>query len=374
LTSNKTILVIGGTGHFGGRICRRLLGEPNTNLVVSSRSISSAQNLSKELKQIAPDYEVTAASLDQCSDNFERDLEKISPDIVIHTVGPYQGQNYRVAEACVAAKSHYLDLADGREFVEGFAQLDALAKEAGVLLVSGASTLPGLSSAVVDHFRNEFQLIRSINVSIAPAHQTPRGIGTISAVLSYCGKPFKVLENGKQITRYGWQDLRWQQYPDLGKRLSAACDVPDLSILPGYLPGIQTVTFHAALEARWEQLALWCMGWLTRSGVITDWSKLIPLFNIISEKLIRLGSDKGGMHIHFSGIGKDEAPKDIKWFLTAKNNHGPEIPCIPAVILARKLVTDEIRTRGALPCLGLISLEDFDHEVSSLDISWRVEL
>lgn len=373
LTSDKTILVIGGTGHFGGRICRRLLGEPNTNLVVTSRSISSARNFANGLKQITPDYKVTAESLDQSSDSFERDLERISPDIVVHTAGPYQGQSYRVAEACIATKSHYIDLADGRDFVERFSQLDAPAKNADVLVVAGASTLPGLSSAVVDHFRNHFQTIDTINISIAPAHQTPRGLGTISAVLSYCGKPFNVLENGIQITRYGWQDLRWQQYPELGKRLSAACDVPDLSILQDYLPNTQTVTFHAALEARWEQLALWGMGWLARFGLVTNWAKLVPLFNYISEKLIRLGSDKGGMSIHFSGIGKDGAPKVVKWFLTACDNHGPEIPCTPAIILARKLAQDEISTRGALPCLGLISLEDFDHEIESFEISWRVD-
>ncbi|MCP4472368.1 MAG: NAD-dependent epimerase/dehydratase family protein [Gammaproteobacteria bacterium] len=373
MTSNKTILVIGGTGHFGGRICRRLLGEPNTNLVVTSRNVSSAQNFANELGRIAPDYKITAESLDQSSDSFERDLEKIAPDIVVHTAGPYQGQSYRVAEACIATKCHYIDLADGRDFVEGFSQLDNQAKTADVLVVSGASTLPGLSSAVTDHYRDEFQMISSINISIAPAHQTPRGPGTISAVLSYCGKPFDVLENGIQATRYGWQDLRWQHYPELGKRLSGACDVPDLSILPVYLPDIQTVTFHAALEARWEQIALWSMGWLSRFGLIANWSPLVPLFNYISEKLIRLGSDKGGMHIHLSGIGKDGAPKDVKWFLTARNNHGPEIPCTPAIILARKLAQEEIGVRGALPCLGLISLEDFDHEVESFEISWQAD-
>ena len=372
MTRIKTILVIGATGHFGGRISRRLIGEPNTNLVITSRSASSAREFASKLSKTAPDYKITGESLDQFSSSFERDLENISPDIVIHTAGPYQGQNYRVAEACITCKSHYIDLADGRSFVEDFTKLDESAKGAGVLAVSGASTLPGLSSAVADHVRYAFHTIDTINISIAPAHQTPRGIGTISAVLSYCGKPFDVLENGTQVTRYGWQDLRWQHYPTLGKRLSAACDVPDLSILADHVSGIQTVTFHAALEARWEQLGLWGMGWLSRIGIVKNWSRFVPLFNYISEKLVGLGSDRGGMHIRFSGIGNNGVQRDISWFLTAKNNHGPEIPCTPAIILARKLARDKITTRGALPCLGLISLEEFDDEVESLEISWQL--
>ena len=208
------ILVLGGTGHFGERICRRLAGEPNTNLVITSRTQSTAQSLASELESIHSGYKVSAESLDISSSTFKRDLENIAPDIVVHTAGPYQGQNYQVAEACIAIKSHYIDLADGREFVECFKQLNDAAKQSDVLAVTGASTLPGLSSAVIDRFRHEFQSFHTVSSSIAPAHQTPRGPGTISAVLSYCGKPFPVLQNGEFITSHGWQDLRWQHYPE----------------------------------------------------------------------------------------------------------------------------------------------------------------
>ena len=373
MNTQKKILVIGGTGHFGGRICRRLLGEPNTCLIVTSRTKSKAQEFVAELQGISPDYKISAESLDQSSDGFEQDLEKLSPDIVVHTAGPYQGQSYRVAQACIAIQCHYIDLADGREFVEGFKQFDALARNADILAVSGASTLPGLSSAVLEHVRREFESIQSIKISIAPAHQTPRGRGTIAAVLSYCGKPFSVLESGIQVTNHGWQDLKWQNYPSLGKRLSAACDVPDLSVLPDYVPGIQTVTFHAALEARWEQLALWGMSWLSRIRLVSNWSRLVPLFDFFSEKLIRFGSDKGAMHMCFAGTDGDGESKELNWYLQAENNHGPEIPCTPAIILVRKLARGEITTRGAMPCLGLFSIEDFNREIDSLQVAWQVD-
>lgn len=367
----KTILVIGATGHFGGRICRRLIGQPNTRLIVTSRSFSKASFFADELQSINTSYEVSPHSIDQFSSTFEKVLRSLAPDIVIHTAGPYQGQSYQVAKACIAARCHYIDLADGREFVERFSELDESAKNAKVLAVSGASTLPGLSSAVIDRFREKFLSIRAINISIAPAHQTPRGIGTISAVLSYCGKPFTVLECGTQVTRFGWQDLRWQQYPALGKRLSGACDVPDLSLLKDYLPGIRTITFHAALEARWEQIGLWCMGWLTRIGLVKSWLNWVPLFDSVSEKLIRFGSDRGGMHVRLSGTGTDGNDKELSWYLVAQKNHGPEIPCTPALVLVRKLVRNELSLRGAYPCLGLITLDDFDSEVKGLEISWQ---
>ena len=362
-----TIVVIGATGHFGARISRRLTNEPNTQLIVTSRDERSAQALAKSLSA-----NVKGARLDQTSSSFADDLERLAPTIVIHTAGPYQGQNYCVAEACIACKSHYIDLADGRDFVNGFSQLDESAKRAGVVLVAGASTLPALSSAVVFSLLKEFSRLNSINISIAPAHQTPRGIGTIAAVLSYCGRPFRVLENGRWVKRYGWQDMRIQRYPSLGKRLSGVCDVPDLILFPDFFKDVETVTFHAALEAWWEQIGLWLMAGLTRLRVVPGWRKCVPLFHAISGRLIGLGSDTGGMHIRLTGVDKDGDPKTCAWFLSAGQNHGPEIPCSPALVLARKFARGETPEAGARACIGLMSLSDFDEEVSDLDISWEL--
>lgn len=372
MPESKTIVVIGGTGHFGGRICRRLVGEPGTELIATSRSKAHAASLVSKLRAECPEAHIRSASLDQFSPTFVDDLRKLNPDIVIHTAGPYQGQDYTVARACIDCKSHYIDLADGREFVQDFNILNEEAQRKGVLLVSGASTLPGLSSAVVDSLRGRFRQITDIEISIAPAHQTPRGTGTMAAVLSYCGKPFQVLCDGEWVTKHGWQNIRIQHYPAFGRRLAGACDVPDLSLLPAYVAGSRTVTFHAALEAPWEHLTLWVMGWLIRFGIVNGWSRFLPAFGWLSDRLIGLGSDMGGMHIRLSGTDDNRMKKVCTWYLTARANHGPEIPCSPALILARKLVRGEVSKLGAHACLGLITLSQFDAEVKDLDISWEV--
>lgn len=368
----KIIVVIGATGHFGGRLCRRIVTEKNTELVLTSRSESRAQSLANELLNKNPEATIRATQLDQTSPDFENALQRLRPDIVIHTAGPYQGQDYRVANACIDCGSHYIDLADGRDFVQGFTNLHERAQDRGVLLVSGASTLPGLSGAVVDLLEEHFASIHSIETSIAPGHQTPRGAGTVAAVLSYCGKPFPALLDGEWVTLHGWQNMKTQRYPALGFRLSAACDVPDLGVFPESIDGLRTVTFHAALEAKWEQLALWLMGGLTRLRIIKDWSRFVPAFLWVSDRLIKLGSDTGGMRIKISGVGNDQNAKSLTWILTARQNHGPEIPCSPALILARKLVAGDISTRGAFRCVGLFTIAEFDAEVSEFDIDWSV--
>ena len=373
LQPRKTVVVIGATGHFGARICCRFVGEPNSRLVVASRSLDSAKSLIAELQPVDPNYEIDAVSLDQDSADFAAQLASLHPFLVIHTAGPYQGQDYRVARACIRCGSHYIDLADGRAFVEGFSELDAEARIADLLLVAGASTLPGLSSAVLDFMGLEFRTIKHVEISIAPAHQTPRGRGTIAAVLSYCGKPFQVLENGRWVTRFGWQNLRLQYYPALGKRLSGACDVPDLSLFPAKIDGLEGATFHAALEAWWEQLSLWLMAGASRIGVIRDWARFARSFERLSRKMQNLGSSTGAMHIKIKGENREGECSEKDWYLTARDNHGPEIPCSPALVLARKLVRGKLQVRGAMPCMGLMSLADFEDEVRNLNIDWQVK-
>ena len=369
---NKRVVVVGATGHFGGRICRRLLDQEGIDLIVTSRSADNANKLADQLASSSR-IAVTGAGLDQTSSTISADLADLRPDIVIHTAGPYQGRDFAVATACIECGSHYVDLADSREFVSRFEDLNETARQRDLLLVSGASTLPGLSTAVVDHLRNRFRQIDAIRISIAPAHQTPRGPGTIAAVLSYCGVPFDVLTEGRWMTVHGWQDVTRQYYPNLGKRWSAACDVPDLSLLQDYVPGVQTVTFHAALEASWEQFVLWKMAWLTRMKLVRHWNRFVPFFHWASDNLIGLGGDEGGMCVALSGTGGAGKPFEVSWFLTARRNHGPEIPCSPALILTRKLAADEISLRGAFPCMGLITLEEFDNEVRNLDIDWAIQ-
>ena len=62
----------------------------------------------------------------------------------------------------------------------------------------------------------------------------------------------------------------------------------------------------------------------------------------------------------------------MTWQLTAPGGNGPEIPCMATVLLACKLANGEIGLTGALPCMGLLQLEEFDAEFQRWDITSEI--
>ncbi len=363
------ILVLGGYGNFGARIVRALAMQ-ECHLIVAGRDERRASEFAAGLAGKAATAEGMA--LDTHDPRLAARLAALRVDLVIHTAGPFQGQSREVAQACIEARAHYIDLADGREFVCGIGALDAAARERGVLVVSGASTVPALSAAVVDRFRDRFDSIDSIAIGITPGNRTPRGLSTVQSVLSYCGRPFKRWEKGAWHDVYGWQDQHRVFYPQLGWRWFANCDVPDLSLFPQRYGVKDRVRFHAGLELAVIQWPLWLMSWLARWRIVKSWTAAAKWLRDASDWLLPFGSDAGGMHVDIAGIAADRRVR-LRWMLTALEGHGPEIPCIAAVVIARKLMSGQLTGAGAAPCLDLMTLDEFDAAVSALSIRWTIE-
>ena len=277
MTVNR-VLVLGGYGNFGKRIVESLSVMKGITILIAGRNIEKAENLCRELTLTASNAELKAVSIDIQKPIFSDQLKSLSPDIVIHTGGPFQGQSYKVPEACISIDSHYIDLADDRRFVCDITSLDDQAKAHNVLIVSGASSVPGLSSTVVDNFIDQFSALDEIDFAIAPGNQSERGEATVRGILSYTGHPFPVFYKGEWINQYGWMSPRKLYFGDLiGKRWLANIDIPDLELFPQRYKTVKTVKFQAGLELSLLHLGMVFMAYLAKLGLIKDWSVLTGL-------------------------------------------------------------------------------------------------
>ena len=364
-----TVLVIGGYGFFGERICASLCKVPDTHLLIGGRNGDRARRLAQVLG--LEDHQ--GVSMDVENPSLSQVLSDLSVGTVIHTAGPFQGQEYGVARAAIAAGCHYVDLADGRDFVSRIGVLDADAKARGVTVVSGASSVPALSSAVVDRYLTEFDRLESIQIGISSGARAP-GLATVRGVFSYAGKPIRTLRDGSWTTSYGWRNLERHQFPaPLGRRWLGSCDVPDLEILPSQYRAVRTVSFKAGFASDAGHLLVWALAGLVRAGIIASMTPFASPLNRISRWIEPLVSDKGGMFVMLNGIGRNGQPHRRTWNLIAAHNHGPFIPCGAAIVLATKLATGVKLPVGAMPCVGLLTVAEYLQALQGLDVKEVVE-
>ena len=372
-TPRPRILIVGGYGAFGSRAAERLAREADLDIIVAGRSLVRAQ---AAVAALAPTSKATlsAAAIDAMAPDLVS-LGRLAPTIVINASGPFQTQDYRLARAAINVGAHYIDLADASDFVLGFTRekdLDTAARTRGVLATSGASTVPAISSAVIDKFIRQFSGLEEIHYGISPGNSFDPGPATTASILGAIGRPFQTKTSERWQTVHGWQGLTRHHFPDFGNRWMGHCNVPDLELFAERYPSLKTINFKAGVEVSLFHLGIWALSWPSRWGLLQRPERLTSPLLKAKRWFGFLGTDVGGMFVTLHGIDRSGAPKSIHWHLNARQGHGPYIPTTPAVVLAKKLARNAVNQTGACACIGLVTLNEIEQELADLDIRMTV--
>lgn len=365
----NSVLVLGGYGAFGSRVCELLARSPDLKVYVAGRRLAKATETVRRLETAS----LEAVALDRDAlDGITAFLRANRPTVVIDAIGPYQGRDYRLPELVAQHGAHSLDLADDRNYVVGITSLNARAESRGVLIASGASTVPALSTAVVDRLLEDLDSLESVDIGISPGHRSPRGLSTIRSVLSYCGKPIPAVAPAHLAVRRGWGGLVRHQYPPpVGGRWLSNVDLPDSALLPQRYPGVESVQLRAGLELSVLHLGLSFLSVLVAHRMISGLMPASGLARVLTRVLDPFGSDTGAMHV--AVVGSQGSRRYRRhWAIVADRNHGSYIPATASALLAKRLCGVDgyapLTARGARPCVGLLNLEEFMLELKGFEI------
>ncbi len=359
--SIRVVSVLGGYGIFGGRVAEAMARDARCRVRVVGRNAKIGGNFSHRIGA-----EFRAGVLDD-PESIRRAIE--GSFLVIHAAGPFQGADYRVAELCLEQGAHYLDLADAREFVAGIGRLDEEARRRGLLVASGVSSTPAITSAMIAELAPEFGRIDLIHTALSPGNQNPRGASTIAAVLSYLGRTIRVWQDDRWVDRPGWGDVcRLEFPPPVGFRRVHNCDVPELELFPAAF-GVRTVRFSAGLELDFLNYMLsLCARPCRWFGL--DLSRRARLFLNLSLMLFPFGTTNGALAIWVKG--RDQAGRPIERRIAIVTDYdGPATPSSAAIVLARKILDSGPPRTGAFACVGLLTLDEILGHLHPLGI-WSV--
>lgn len=362
------VMVVGAYGNFGSIISRRLAREQKIDLVLAGRSV--------QVVTLAAELGARSWQGDALGPAFAVALRTFDVDLVIHTAGPFQGQGHHVARACIEAGVHYCDLSDAREFVAGIAQLNQAASARGVAILSGCSSVPTLSAAVIDAFiarAGDGVRVETLHYGITSSARMP-GLSTIKGVLSYAGRPIPQWRNGQPVEVAGWQGLYPVKIKGIGGwRLVADVDVPDMALFPQRY-GARDVRFKAGPGLALGTLANYLLARLVRSGLVSDTDRAARWLHRLGQGFEPFGNGKSAFYLELTGLTADGQPLSYRWELLATHDKGPQIPCCAAIALARKMAAGHRPIPGARICVGELGLQEYLDEIGPSFITvteWR---
>jgi short subunit dehydrogenase-like uncharacterized protein len=348
MKSARMVTVLGGYGIFGGRVAEALARDDRCRVRIVGRSAKIGNNFAH---RVGADF---YPCLLENPDALRRAIE--GSFLVILAAGPFQGVDYHVAERCIEAGAHYLDLADARDFVAGIGRLDENARRRGLLVASGVSSTPAITSALIAELAADFAQIEEIHTALSPGNQNPRGAATIAAVLSYLGRRIRVWQDGKWVERPGWGDVRHLQFPTpVGRRRVHNCDVPELELFPKTF-GARTVRFSAGLELNLLNYLLSLCALPCRWFGL-DLTRHARFFLNASLMLFPWGTTNGSLAIWVRGRDHGGQVAERRIALVTDYD-GPGTPSSAAIVLARKILDLGPPRIGAFPCIGLLSFDE----------------
>ncbi|MEJ8560099.1 hypothetical protein QTO30_01795 [Yoonia sp. GPGPB17] len=309
----------------------RLLARDGHDVIVVGRNLTAARALAGEVGAMP-------LALDLSGDLGL--LWDVLPEVVVDAAGPFHAYGddpYRLARACIAQGVHYLDLADDPRFCMEIAGLNAPARQAGVFALSGASSVPAISSAAVTALSAGADAIDCISSAILPGNRAPRGASVVRSILHQCGQPMSVPVDGQMVRVRSWSD---RERCDLGKGLLRdgwAIAVPDQGLFAQAF-GARTVAFRAGMELGIMNWALAAFSWMRSSWgwAVPDWLVRLTLWG--SRALWPFGTDVGGMSVSVI-LRKDGVWKRKSWRMIVKAGDGPFIPAVPVRAILRQAGT-----------------------------------
>ena len=366
------ILIIGGYGAFGGRLARLLADQKDLQIFIGGRTLTKAEKFCVELSDCSAHFTPVKVN----KHDLQPILSDLEPDIVVDASGPFHLRGaapYAVIEACLDAGAHYLDLADGADFVMGISRFDEAAKAKNLSVISGLSTCPALTGAILRDLPDNFHP-SSLEIGVAPSPFARMGLSVVQGIFAYAGGNISLRANGqdiqvKALTKSRRKTIAPPGTLPLRNRLFGLVEAPDLQLFPKRYKGLENSWVGAGTRPEYLLRLLIALSKFRALFRLPAFSFLAP----IGHKWLYLfsrGEHRGGLYLKAS-----QDDKVHEWHIIAEGDDGPYIPSMAAAALISKWNANPPEP-GARPADQELSLKDFQpfFDARQITYGWREDI
>lgn len=202
------VLVI-GSGMVGAEIARDLARDEEFE-------VTALDNNERALAKLAAVERIKTVLGDVGNTAFLKDVLS-GQDIVVSAVPGFLG--FRTLKTVIETGKNIVDISFMPEDAQ---ELDALAKERGVIAISDCGFAPGLSHILVGHAVSQLDEVRSVQIYVGGLPKEPKppwfhsALYSPSDLLEMYTRPARIIQNGKLITTDPLSEVEAVEFQDVG--------------------------------------------------------------------------------------------------------------------------------------------------------------
>ena len=242
-------LIIGGVGGMGQGVARDLVKQERVSDVILADLYPDQERLSAKLRE---SEKTTLVKMD-VNDYDAMVTAFRDVDVVINTAGPFYKTAVPVAKAAVAAKVNYIDICDDYEGTEILfnSEIDQLAKEAGITVLTGMGSDPGTNNVLVKWYADRLDQVDDIYLYWVVSIAELAGAAWDHSLHMTLGKIPQYI-NGELVYVEGGTDVVAEKFLEpLGTCHVRYVGHPQPLTLPKYIKGVKNVIIKGALIPLW---------------------------------------------------------------------------------------------------------------------------
>lgn len=194
-----TNFMIYGAYGYTGELTTRYAVEQGLRPILAGRNKTALEALGQRY-----DLETRPFALDN-PDVLDAALQDIN--VVIHAAGPFKYTFRQMAQACLRTKTHYLDITGEPTVYQTLHALDALAKEAGIMLLPGIGFDVVPTDCLAAHLKNRLPSATHLTLAFKQFGPAQFSQGTM-----------KTANENMALTDYIRQAGEWVSVPRLSKK------------------------------------------------------------------------------------------------------------------------------------------------------------
>jgi hypothetical protein len=337
MSARQRVVVLGAGGELGARVCRFAAQLAGAEVVGASRSGRGPRGVATRRADVTQAHGLAPLLA--------------AGDLVVNCVGPFHYDVAPLIAACVAAGAHYCDLADDVSFAQRAREAAerAGARAAGVLVCTGASTLPGTAGVLARAFARAPRAseIARVAVYLSVGSRNPISAGLFASLLAPLGRVQADGTRGfaelRALRAGDGRRLRFGAYPApfAGGCVSLGERAVPVSSWFGFDRAALTAALHLASPAL-ARIPGFALPTLARA--LLPFARVVPLF----------GTPRGLLAL----VAEDEAGRALARVEVAAEARGLDIPAAPPAWIAARLARGEALPSGAASLADVVPLAD----------------